>query len=245
PIGEYYAKEKVAPEGYVLFQGQWDISIKYDGGKPTVQVTETGTTVSNQVIYGQAKLIKTDGNRKLLEGVVFGVYRLDGTLIEEKTTDANGEILTSNLRYGDYYFKEHKSLSNYWVDETPVYFSIRHHKEVKHVTMANKLVLVHLEWSKSNEDRLPLSGVGFKVRNTKTNEFVTLSYADGKKAVEEDIWYTDANGDVFVKGLIEAGEYELVEVAPLDGYQVIQPLKFTVDNQQNYIDLGTLIGLSL
>ncbi|MDE8227195.1 SpaA isopeptide-forming pilin-related protein [Erysipelothrix rhusiopathiae] len=245
PIGEYYAKEKVGPKGYVLFQGQWDISIKYDGGKPTVQVTETGATVSNQVIYGQAKLIKTDGNRKLLEGVVFGVYRLDGTLIEEKTTDANGEILTSNLRYGDYYFKEHKSLSNYWVDETPVYFSIRHHKEVKHVTMANKLVLVHLEWSKSNEDRLPLSGVGFKVRNTKTNEFVTLSYADGKKAVEEDIWYTDANGDVFVKGLIEAGEYELVEVAPLDGYQVIQPLKFTVDNQQNYIDLGTLIGLSL
>lgn len=245
PIGEYYAKEKVAPKGYVLFQGQWDISIKYDGGKPTVQVTETGTTVSNQVIYGQAKLIKTDGNRKLLEGVVFGVYRLDGTLIEEKTTDANGEILTSNLRYGDYYFKEHKSLSNYWVDETPVYFSIRHHKEVKHVTMANKLVLVHLEWSKYNEDRLPLSGVGFKVRNTKTNEFVTLSYADGKKVVEEDIWYTNANGDVFVKGLIEAGEYELVEVAPLDGYQVIQPLKFTVDNQQNYIDLGSIIGVSL
>lgn len=32
---------------------------------------------------------------------------------------------------------------------------------------------------------------------------------------------------------------------PLDGYQVIQPLKFTVDNKQNYIDLGALIGLSL
>ncbi|MDE8338261.1 SpaA isopeptide-forming pilin-related protein [Erysipelothrix rhusiopathiae] len=245
PIGQYYAKETKAPEGYVLFQGQGDISIKYDGGKPTVQVTETGTTVSNQVIYGQAKLIKTDGNRKLLEGVVFGVYRIDGTLIEEKTTDENGEILTSNLRYGDYYFKEHQSLSNYWPDETPVYFSIQQHKEVKHVTMANKQVLVHLEWSKTNEDGMPLEGVGFKVKNTKTNEFVTLSYADGKKVVEEDIWFTDAQGDVFIKGLIEAGEYELVEVEPLDGYQVIQPLKFTVDNKQNYIDLGALIGLSL
>ncbi|CAH2762046.1 VaFE repeat-containing surface-anchored protein [Erysipelothrix amsterdamensis] len=245
PIGQYYAKETKAPEGYVLFQGQWDISIKYDGGKPTVKVTETGKTVTNQVIYGQAKLIKTDGNRKLLGGVVFGVYRLDGTLVEEKTSDANGEILTSNLRYGDYYFKEHQSLSNYWPDETPVYFSIQQHKEVKHVTMANKQVLVHLEWSKTNEDGMPLEGVGFKVKNTKTNEFVTLSYADGKKVVEEDIWFTDAQGDVFIKGLIEAGEYELVEVEPLDGYQVIQPLKFTVDNKQNYIDLGALIGLSL
>lgn len=232
-----YYREKATITGHVLDTTIYNATII---SGETVNQSRTNTAVE-----GQAKLVKTDGNKKLLEGVVFGVYKFDGTLVEELTTDANGEILTSKLRFGDYYFEEHKSLDDYWTDKTPIYFSIREHKEVKHVTMANRLIQVHLEWNKTNEDGLPLAGVGFKIRNTKTGEFVTLSHADGKNVIEEDTWYTDANGDVFVKGLIGAGEYELVEVAPLDGYQPIKPLKFTVDDKQDYIDLGTLVGLSL
>ncbi len=232
-----YYREKATITGHVLDTTIYQATII---SGETVNQSRTNTAIE-----GQAKLIKTDGNQKLLEGVVFGVYKLDGTLIEELTTDANGEIITSNLRYGDYYFKEHKALSDYWTDETPIYFSIREHKEVKHVTMANKLIQVHVEWNKTNEDGLPLEGVGFGIRNTETGELVTLRYADGKEIIEESIWYTDANGDVFVKGLITAGDYELVELKPLEGYQEIAPIPFTVDDTQDYIDLGTLIGLSL
>ena len=242
PIGEYYAKEIEAPKGYVLYTGVWDVSVTYD---KSVVTPTSNYAIENQTIYGKGKLIKTNGDRLLLENAVFGLYKADGTFIEEATTDKNGEILTPNLRFGKYYFQEIKSPQGYWTDKTKIEFEISEHESIVHVTMSNKLVEVHVEWNKTNEEGLPLEGVGFKIRNIKNGEFVTLHHADGKEIISENIWYTDAKGDVFVKGLIVAGEYELVEVAPLEGYQPIAPLKFTVDENQDYIDLGTLIGFSL
>lgn len=66
-----------------------------------------------------------------------------------------------------------------------------------------------------------------------------------KNIVEEDVWFTDANGEVFTKGLITAGEYELVEVQPLPGFREIAPIPFTTDEGQPYVDLGELIGFRL
>ncbi len=232
-----YYRETDTVEGHVLDDTIHGLTIV---SGETVRKAHT-----NIAIEGQAKLIKTDGHRKLLEGVVFGIYKQDGTLVEEKTTDVNGEILTSKLRYGDYYFKEHQALYEYWPDATHIPFEIREHDEVKHLTMANTLIEVHVEWQKTNEDGEALKGVGFKIRNTKTGEFVTLAHADGKHIIQEDTWFTDAKGEVFIKGLIGAGEYELVEVLPLDGYQTIDPITFSVDADQTYIDFGTLVGLSL
>ncbi|WP_159637234.1 SpaA isopeptide-forming pilin-related protein [Erysipelothrix anatis] len=248
--GEYRVQELKAIEGYQLFDGYWDVDVLYDGNNPTVSVTKVGQTITNSAIYGSVELVKTNGTGTArLEGAEFGLYRSsDDKLLGTYTSDEDGRINVDGLRYSKnngYYFKEEKAPDGYWSNESKIYFDITSQGQTKYLIAPNALIEVHIEAHKVNEDGLPLEGVGFKIRNTQSGEFVTLRYADGKEIISEDIWFSDANGDIFTRGKLTAGEYEFVEVAPLPGYQPIAPIKFTVDDQQTYIDLGDLIGLSL
>lgn len=248
PAGDYRIKELATIEGYQLFDGYWDMSVQYTGTDATVSLVQVGKTLTNSPILGSVELVKANGTGSLrLEGAEFELYYKD-KLLGTYTSDKDGRIVVDGLRYSTgnaYRFEEVKSPWGYWLNSDPIHFDITEQGEVKYLIAPNKLIEVHLEWNKANEDGLPLEGVGFKVRNVETQEFVTLVHADGKEIIEEDTWFTDAHGDVFIKGLITAGNYELVEVAPLAGYQTLAPVPFTVDDNQNYIDLGTLIGLSL
>ncbi|WP_159649479.1 SpaA isopeptide-forming pilin-related protein [Erysipelothrix aquatica] len=248
--GEYLVQELKTIEGYQLFDGHWDVDVLYDGNNPTVAVTKVGQTITNSAIYGSVELVKSNGTGTArLEGAEFGLYRSsDDKLLGTYTSDEDGRINVDNLRYSTnngYYFKELKAPYGYWINESKIYFDITSQGQTKYLIAPNALIEVHIEAHKVNEDGLPLEGVGFKIRNTQSGEFVTLRYAESKEIIHEDIWYTDVNGGLFTRGLLTAGEYELVEVAPLPGYQPIAPIKFTVDDQQTYIDLGDLVGLSL
>ena len=246
PIGEYYATEKVAPTGYVLFQGQWDISIKYDGANPTVEVTQTGKTVTNQVIYGKALLIKQDTNRELLEGAVFGVYTKDGLEIEQLTTGANGMITTRNLRYGDYYFQELVAPVGYWLDDTKIPFTISEHEKLIYITAPNKAIEAKILVHKIDSETLePLEGVGFKFLDS-NNDIISIKFQDGKNVVEKSEWITDADGEFLLEASLPFGTYSLIESITPEGYNPIEPLQFTIDENQSYINIeiiGTILDL--
>ncbi|WP_159649790.1 LPXTG cell wall anchor domain-containing protein [Erysipelothrix aquatica] len=240
PIGDYYAKEKVSPTGYVLFQGQWDISIKYDDNNPKVEVTQTGLTVTNQVIYGKATLIKTNGGRDLLEGAVFGVFTKDGVKITELTTNRFGMIITPDLRYGDYYFQEFKAPIGHWFDNTKIPFTISEHESMQYVTMPNKLIEAKILIHKVDSETLaPLAGVGFKILDS-NNNIVTIKYQDGKDVVEKSEWFTDEDGEFMLEAFLPYGEYTLIESHTLEGYNPIDPIKFTIDENQDYINLEVI-----
>lgn len=247
-IGEYALRELKTIEGYQLLDHDVDVSIAYDSTNNTVEITQHNQTVENSPILGNVELVKANGTgNQRLEGGVFDLYRGDKKL-GTYTSDKNGRIVVEGLRYSTgntYKFIETKAPGGYWLNADPIYFDVTEQGETVYLIAPNNLIEVHVEWNKTNEDGLPLEGVGFKIRNTDTNEFVTVSHADGKEVIDENIWYTGKDGSVFIKGKMTAGNYELVEVAPLEGYQPIAPVKFTIDDQQTYIDLGTLVGLSL
>lgn len=247
-IGEYALRELKTIEGYQLLDHDVDVSIAYDSSNNTVEITQHNKTVENSPILGNVELVKANGTgNQRLEGGVFDLYRGDKKL-GTYTSDKNGRIVVEGLRYSTgntYKFIETKAPGGYWLNAEPIYFDITEQGETVYLIAPNNLIEVHVEWNKTNEDGLPLEGVGFKIRNTDTNEFVTVSHADGKEVIDENTWFTGKDGSVFIKGKMTAGNYELVEVAPLEGYQPIAPVKFTIDDQQTYIDLGTLVGLSL
>lgn len=244
PAGEYYAKETKAPEGYVLFAGQWNISIK--NGNATSEIITVGQTVTNQVIYGKAQLIKTDGFNKLLSGAKFNVYTVDGKeILKGLVSNDKGMVLTSELRYGDFYFQKVEAPEGYWLSSEKIPFTISEHQETVFVTTSNKLIEAKLLVNKvDSEDQLPLAGAKFKILDIKTNEFISVKYQQGTQVVTKDTWVTDENGQFLLEAFIPYGHYQLVEIEAPEGYNISSPVDFTIDENQDYQELE-IIGTVL
>lgn len=117
PIDNIYkVKQKTVPEEYNM-----DISIK------TVKFNDNNEKVvlkfENSMKTNFIKITKVDkdNNNIKLEGVVFGIYNEDNELIEEITTDSNGEAISSNLPINKTYnIREIKTLDNYVLDDKTI-----------------------------------------------------------------------------------------------------------------------------
>ena len=95
-----------------------------------------------------------------------------------------------------------------------------------------------------------LAGIGFKVKNLDTNEYVkqTVDYykeadeADIEgapheliKSEETDTFYTDENGELTLPNVLPIGNYQLEETVPPKGFLInTEPIKFTVDDEMDF-----------
>lgn len=119
PWGSYYFKETQPRVGYKANQDK--ISFVIDAEKvPTVINLE----VSNEKLKGQVELVKVNNAGKALEGVEFGFYKEDGTLLTTGVTDKNGSFKILDLEWGSYYFQELKALDGYKLDTSKLKITI-------------------------------------------------------------------------------------------------------------------------
>ena len=101
--GKYLVKETKAPEGFVLDDGVYSVSITEDEKTYDVE-NKAGFGFINQAMKGNLKIKKTSSDGKV-EGFTFritGVNGYDSTF----TTDKNGEIYVDGLRIGEYTVSE-------------------------------------------------------------------------------------------------------------------------------------------
>ena len=101
--GKYLVKETKAPEGFVLDDGVYSVSITEDEKTYDVE-NKAGVGFINQAMKGNLKIKKTSSDGKV-EGFTFritGVNGYDRTF----TTDKNGEIFVDGLRIGEYTVSE-------------------------------------------------------------------------------------------------------------------------------------------
>ena len=101
--GRYFVKETVAPEGFLLDEGVYEVFIDTDGKTYQVE-NKAGIGFINDAMKGNLKIVKTssDGNVKGFAFRITGANGYDVTL----ETDENGEILIENLRIGEYTISE-------------------------------------------------------------------------------------------------------------------------------------------
>lgn len=101
--GKYLGREKTAPEGFLLDENVYPVSIEEDGKVYTVE-NEAGVGFINAAQKGSLKIVKTSSDKNV-EGFSF---RVTGTNGYDQTfkTDKNGEIFIEGLRIGEYTVSE-------------------------------------------------------------------------------------------------------------------------------------------
>ncbi|WP_438572094.1 SpaA isopeptide-forming pilin-related protein [Clostridium sp.] len=129
--GKYIIQETKALEGYILDENPIEFEIRNNGELVNLNM-------ENTAIKGKIKIVKLDGlTEERLQGAVFGIYDVNGKYVETLVTDANGEAITSELKYGKYYYKELKAPVGYQIDKKLYSITIDTNEVIKEVSFKN------------------------------------------------------------------------------------------------------------
>lgn len=172
---------------------------------------------------GTVSVFKTDENGVPLANAEFIVKSADNPnrMYRIGTTDRDGKAkLSMGLPYGRYIVSEVKFPDGYtYSGQTEYPITICDETQFITVRAVNKLKSSRLKVIKADsETGQTVRGVmGFKIRNTQTNE-------------ESEIYYTDENGFLSLPNEVTYGNYELIEVIPPSGYVLnTTPVSFSID----------------
>ena len=215
PLGRYYLKEKVAPEGYKLNEELIPFEVTTNG-RNTVTVKNTPKT-------GLLTVKKTDNGGNPLLGAEFKIYAMGDEArknpIYTLITDSSGKAVKTGIPYGRYVAIESRAPEGYELDNTEHTFDI----------------------PQKNEDGTVSADISIFVKNTKSRYALSIEkkdindknkkLANTKFAVRGGGFYaeveTDADGTVTVE-VPAVGTYSITEIAPPVGY-TIDPNTYTVN----------------
>ncbi|MDA1651775.1 SpaA isopeptide-forming pilin-related protein, partial [Bacillus cereus group sp. TH160LC] len=215
--GTYKFVETTAPKHYDLDKKPIVVTVeKSQKGIATV-------TMKNSLTKGGVELSKVDDvDGATLEGAVFNIVDMKGTVIRENlTTNSQGKISVPDLRPGDYQFIETKAPKHYDLNKEPIPFTIeKGQTEPISVTAKNSLTKGAVELSKMDDiDGTALEGAVFKI--------VDMNGHDVRTGIT-----TDAKGKVSIPDL-HPGDYQFIETTAPKHYKLdATPIKFTIEKSQ-------------
>ena len=226
PLGRYYLKETVAPEGYELNEELIPFEVTTNG-RNTVTVKNTPKT-------GSLTIKKTDEGENPLLGAEFKIYAMGDAVRENPIytliTDSSGKAVKTGIPYGSYVAIESRAPEGYERDDTEHTFDI----------------------PQKNEDGTVSADIRISVKNTKSRYALSIEkrdindenkkLANTKFAVRGGGFYaeveTGADGTVTVE-VPAAGEYSITEIAPPVGYtEAGEEEPFTARNYKTRVKLS-------
>ena len=233
PVGKYYVKEVKTAHGFVLDGEPRFVDLTYrDQDTPVVTFDEEWQ--NNRQKIKVTVLKKAKDTDRMLEGAIFGLFTKEeiksrdgkvlmeaGTLIEQKTTDENGQILfKADLPVdGTYIVKEIYAPDGFVTSNEEKEFSF--------------------EYGKPEEAEVSYEFV-FENEPT-TVELTKTDLTTGKELPGAHLKVTDEDGNVIdewvstekahvIKGLTVGKSYMMTETKPADGYVTAESITFTVEN---------------
>lgn len=215
PLGNYTLVETAAPTDYQLDSTPISVTISKATG-PTNIVTKTKT---NTLKTGGVTLTKKDKKSlAVLQGAVFMLQKSTGEVVQDNlTSNASGVIHVTGLAPGDYKFVEKTAPIGYYLDTTPIPFTIvKSQMQEVSLTALDKIIPGTVVLTKKDDvSGETLAGATFKLLDANQNELQTGLV-------------TNASGVLTIADL-DPGNYSLVETSAPTGYQLNStPIPFTI-----------------
>lgn len=233
PLGEYVLEEVKAPDGYLTISDPKNFTIKNES---------TAVSVGNTRIKADLKIIKTDENGKLLEGIRFVLKDSGGQAVQasgsggkytytgladtgtEFTTDGRGEIFVSGLLWGTYYLSETNAPKGMvGIKDKMVKVDADSHNQTIELKLENRSEKEKIEFKKTDGAGKGLAGAVFKL---KLVEGSGTAYS----TVKQMYAISDDEGRVSFED-VPYGVYELTEVIAPEGY--------VRSNKTYYVSIGS------
>ena len=236
PLGEYVLEEVKAPDGYLTISDPKIFTIKNES---------TAVSVGNTRIKADLKIVKTDENGKLLEGIRFVLKDSGGQAVQasgsggkytytgladtgtEFITDERGEILISGLLWGTYYLSETNAPKGMVeIKDQIVKVDVENHNKTIELKLENRSEKGKIEFTKTDGAGNGLAGAVFKL---KLVEKSGTAYS----TVEQMYAISDDEGRVSFED-VPYGVYELTEVIAPEGY--------VRSNKTYYVSIGGAVA---
>lgn len=211
PQGKYSYQEISAPSGYVVDNTKYQITITATALNITQKRTNTPAKASIEIV-------KVDGDHKTpLQGAGFRLYDASNKQVTEGYTDVNGKLTFSNLRLGNYTYKEFKAPDGYVLDTTAYSAVLNQNGQVLKVTRENMPVKGSITVRKVDVTGAPLAGA----------ELLLETSADGETWAEVGKITADNTGIAKWENLKIGVQFRITEVKAPAGYTLMTEPLFT------------------
>ena len=248
--GDDWTIREISPsEGYLINTESLHIgaeaklyTVEYNIAKPLDSYED--------IIKGKIAIIKhcDDGTTKIETpevGAEFEVYlKAAGSYENAEETerdilvcDEHGFAETKDLPYGEYTVKQTKG----WDGKellAPFTVFVSEDGQVYRFLINNAPYEALIEIVKKDAETgkiIPAAGVGFKVRNADTGEYI-VQHINYPTPTDIDTYYTDVTGKLMMPEKLPYGNYEIIEQCTAYGYVLDSaPIAFKVDGEKTVV----------
>lgn len=248
--GDDWTIREISPsEGYLINTESLHIgaeaklyTVEYNIAKPLDSYED--------IIKGKIAIIKhcDDGTTKIETpevGAEFEVYlKAAGSYESSEETerdilvcDEHGFAETKDLPYGEYTVKQIKG----WDGKellAPFTVFVSEDGQVYRFLINNAPYEALIEIVKKDAETgkiIPAAGIGFKVRNTDTGEYI-VQHINYPTPTDIDTYYTDVSGKLMMPEKLPYGNYEIIEQCTAYGYVLDSaPIAFKVDGEKTIV----------
>lgn len=248
--GDDWTIREISPsEGYLINTESLHIgaeaklyTVEYNIAKPLDSYED--------IIKGKIAIIKhcDDGTTKIETpevGAEFEVYlKAAGSYENAKETerdilvcDEHGFAETKDLPYGEYVVEQTKG----WDGKellAPFTVFVSEDGQVYRFLINNAPYEALIEIIKKDAETgkiIPAAGIGFKVRNTDTGEYI-VQHINYPTPTDIDIYYTDVSGKLMMPEKLPYGNYEIIEQCTAYGYVLDSaPIAFKVTGEKTVV----------
>ena len=233
PFGSFYLKELSTDSHYLLNGETFPFSFEYGG--PSLAVVEIaandGEAITNELIRGEIRGLKTDENGTGLSGAVIGLFQSDETeftaenALATATSAEDGSFSFSDVPFGDWVLKELESPEGFILSDEVIPVTIEEDGQVVEISLANERIYGSLRLTKVDKD--------YRDNKLTGAEFEVYRDTNGNKELDE--------GDELLGKLEETstGIYELAHI--LYGGVFVKETKapegFLLDENAYYVEI--------
>lgn len=244
----WYLQEITPSEGYLLDGTRYYIDCS--AYEYTVELNTEYVDVYEAIVRGKIAIIKhcDDGSTKIEtpeEGAVFAVY-LKSAGSYDNAEEKERAILFCNefgfaetawLPYGTYVVEQ---IDGWEGKEMMPAFDVNINADgetyrylINNATFEAEIEIVKKDIETGNI--IPSAGIGFKVRNTDTGEYV-IQRVNYPTPMDIEVYYTDSTGKLMLPSPLPYGNYEIIEQNTCYGYVLdSDPVAFKVDGSTDIV----------